>query len=488
MFFSWFDKNKHFKKGSNLSGQITPFLLIILVILIIAGIATVNIGRVSLDKTCSANAADAGSLAAASAWSSAFNSLAEMNKSMKEYYDQGYYTYGQLYAEADGYITEAIMYAMSGGALGIAAYYSIISNVDVMCFSPWYNDLIGSILDISAAQLMLEASMDVSAFNITVSYMLSITDSFHEYQWKNYCDALDYMQTSYTNARKTGLNYAFSNSCISDKLSNVQSNAFGSWLAADGPFNDGTYSWMDKPPSAGTPDSPPALNPRPSQQHTVSATLDLPDISSYILQPTVGSYSRITTDLLDGLISRSQIISSALYSTATSLGAMGALAMIAFVFSVIAVAYWACCADAILACCASAKAWCLSAKSIQANLDSEGAGIIIIVESLIAVGGSASVYLLQSDNDEAFNDWGPDGTVSSTSCADAQDLMIVQISEVVLPKWKTTCCTTQTHPGTSTGLLATTYPSVKSCSTSKFDGGDVGTFANTYDPSITDVN
>ena len=108
MFFSWYLENRHFKKGVNLKGQVTPLLLVVLAILLIAAVATVNIGRVSLDKTCSANGADAGSLAAASAWSGAFNSLALMNEQLQIYYDMNYYTYGQLYFTANDYINEAI--------------------------------------------------------------------------------------------------------------------------------------------------------------------------------------------------------------------------------------------------------------------------------------------------------------------------------------------------------------------------------------------
>ena len=90
-------------------------------------------------------------------------------------------------------------------------------------------------------------------------------------------------------------------------------------MASDGPSKDKTVSWMDKSPPTGSPGEPPPLNPRPSQKHTVSATLDLPNISSYELQHTVGSYSEITS-LLDGLISRSQIIAQWLNVGAVILG------------------------------------------------------------------------------------------------------------------------------------------------------------------------
>ena len=168
LLFSWFIKNKQFSDKGGLAGQITPFLLVVLVILLIAAMATINIGRVSLDKTCSANGADAGSLAAASAWASAFNLLTEMNYNhmfqdsdgnwygMKTWFDVNYYTYGQLYVEADKYINEAIIDAVAASATAGAA--AVASHIPPPCAVPWYLGIVVAVLDGTAATFCFEAS------------------------------------------------------------------------------------------------------------------------------------------------------------------------------------------------------------------------------------------------------------------------------------------------------------------------------------------
>ncbi|MBU0547993.1 MAG: hypothetical protein KJ710_01110 [Candidatus Omnitrophica bacterium] len=460
-------------------------MLVVLVILLVAAIATINIGRVSLDKTCSANAADAGSLAAASVWASAFNVLTEINKDqIKTWFDLNYYTYGQLYFEADSYINEGINYALAASAAAVASL--AVASVPFLCYEIWYEGLAAAALDGTAAYLCFEASQSVAAFSITIQFMQSLTDSFYEQQWENYCDAREYMEDAYTNAYETGLNYAFSNSCISSKLSDAQNDAFSAWMDGKGPSTDGTYSWEDKL----------------SQPHTVTATLDLPDITSYELQHTESSYSQIS-GLLDGLISRAQTISGVLNSTGVSLGATAALFLVTFGMSVTTYIFWCCCDIpcaycVCCACCAAYVAWCGATIAVYQGVYLDQSYIVSVLAAFIAFVGAMSLYSLKSDNDAAFAGWAPDpdNIYSSTSCADAEDLMIVQISEVILPNdvnwpasdWTTVCSTTQQHPGTSSGIMPTSYPIINSSSRAKFDGGDVGAFEDTYDPSIVWVN
>jgi len=127
-------------------------------------------------------------------------------------------------------------------------------------------------------------------------------------------------------------------------------------------------------------------------------------------------------------------------------------------------------------------------RGIHQGLVLEQTWLVSTLAAIVTAAGAASTYLLQSNNNEAFDDWAPDGIQSSTSCQDAADLMIVKINEVIMPSWIATCCMTQQHPGTSSGIIATNYPTIKSCSRSKFYGGDVGTFQYTYDPAIVETN
>jgi hypothetical protein len=137
---------------------------------------------------------------------------------------------------------------------------------------------------------------------------------------------------------------------------------------------------------------------------------------------------------------------------------------------------------------AIAEALCAVAEFIDDLCDLPESGVVSALGALVALGGGITLYLMQDDNDEAFDDWGPDGVQSSSSCADAEDLLIVQISTLTLPRWTAIFCMHQQHPSTSSGIVPTSYPTITSCSESKFSGGDVGTFTNTYDPSIVGAN
>jgi hypothetical protein len=63
-------------------GQIAPFMIAIMVVLIMALMVTVNIGKIGLTKTHTANAADAGALAGASIMANGLNAIGDMSEAM----------------------------------------------------------------------------------------------------------------------------------------------------------------------------------------------------------------------------------------------------------------------------------------------------------------------------------------------------------------------------------------------------------------------
>lgn len=75
MFFSWFIKRKNFKQKSNVSGQILPFLIVVIAIFLGAAMSTLQIGKYAISMSCRDNAADACALAAASESARAHNTL-----------------------------------------------------------------------------------------------------------------------------------------------------------------------------------------------------------------------------------------------------------------------------------------------------------------------------------------------------------------------------------------------------------------------------
>ena len=71
-------KNIFFRR----EGQIAPFLIAVIVVLIIALMVTVNIGKVGITKTNTANASDAGALAGSTTHANTLNALADTNTAM----------------------------------------------------------------------------------------------------------------------------------------------------------------------------------------------------------------------------------------------------------------------------------------------------------------------------------------------------------------------------------------------------------------------
>ncbi|MFH0854899.1 MAG: pilus assembly protein TadG-related protein [Candidatus Omnitrophota bacterium] len=515
MFFSWFSQNKQFGKKDNLAGQITPLLLVVLVILLIAAIATINIGRVSLDKTCSANAADAGALAAASVYATGLNNLAQANANLEDNFDITYDgEFETTYQESDQHLSTAVTLAVAG-SLSATALATLLatSSSSESCEVVWASFLVAVGLALAASITLEEAYVEVEAYLQNAKTMRSITDSFHDAQWEAFCESVVSMDSAYESSYNAGFTYAFSNSCIPSKLSNEQNDAFSLWMSSfttdsggtddwilSRPAKEGVYSWQDKPSSE-------PLNPRPSQEHTVSATLDLPKITSYEVQHTVGSYSEIGS-LLDYNIGAAPGISQALSSAATTLGAQGATLTIIFALSAVTAVLTTICEncksyDCLV--CIAAVALCAAIVAMRTTEMLISSSIAAILSAIVSAGGINSIVLVQENNREVYDDWGPDGSESVYNCLDCKpcrndisgelascvpcqavsDMMIVRIADVIFPYWHTICTTTQKHPGASSGIIATSYPEITSSSEASFDGGDVGNFEYTYDSRIT---
>ncbi|MCX5698278.1 MAG: pilus assembly protein TadG-related protein [Candidatus Omnitrophica bacterium] len=310
MFFSWYARNRHFKPRSDLSGQIFPFLLICLAGLLVAVILTIGVGEGAKAKTRASNAADAGSLAAASCWAAAFNKLVDRNKAapnaandnfgqymspddtyqyykrMKYYYLEMCGHYRTLYQLAKGYLTvnasdNALYYSQEAlKSAQLALDDIIISKKDCKI---WDNQRNGANHNNKAAELALASAECLGAFYILTQYMQKITDFFKENQTQNFSEAKDFMDRAYHKSRRTGLYYAFSNSSTSAHLTNALGDEFNYWLATgkfyDPPSNTATYKW-----EAGK-----HLNGDPRYGGT-TVTLDLPIISSYELKCTKWNY------------------------------------------------------------------------------------------------------------------------------------------------------------------------------------------------------
>lgn len=287
MFFSRHDKNRHLKhrhlkRKRRLLGQVFPFLLIGIVALLAVALSILGVFNAAKTRTYADNAADAGSLAAASILSGAFNDLSLRNKEMWEYYilDRGYYL--TLYNLAIGYLDEGIFYSQQAEDAVKAA----LSNIHTGgCETwTWQKDASLKLYDPdgginSAAEYALEAAKCVGAVNVLTFYMQVLTDNFKFIQFEHYCEALGMMEQAFvmgdnlSDAESTGLRYAFNNS-------GQGGDDLGYWLGTGG-FRDGT-TW---PPGADTC----------ANCCGITVTIDFPAQQSYEVEHTVWNYPKNKT-------------------------------------------------------------------------------------------------------------------------------------------------------------------------------------------------
>ncbi len=485
MFFSWYFKNKNFKQGGNLRGQIAPFLLVTLVVLLASAIVTINIGRVSLDKTAANNSADAGALASASAYAGGFNSLASMNETVLWLtYQQNRVVMYNLYTQADEIIDLAIIYGATSLALALAGYYAVQAAVPICPWGLNLGYLVSMVLYIASAAMCVKAAAEVQKFGVLCSYMRSIVDSHYETQNASYKTICESMQKYRTSSNDVGYSFNFNNANIYSKLSTNQADQLAAWFSAEG-YTSGSYSWQDKI----------------SQTHTVNADVSVPGISSYELQKTEYSYTK-EGDLIDEMINTANTVniifnveSMLLWMAAGWLAGMTVVSFISFI------SYWI---GVPLCCCIittpAGLAWIAWAELECAYLWGMWewcvALSIAIVGNLMlvaGVGGAAGLYFLKDSMQKAYEGFFMDGIYSSSGCGDVDDILMVKISSVTLPTWETTSCAEQIHPGTSSGILSTVYPTVRSCARATFDkdnvgGAAIGDFAQDYDAELTSAN
>jgi hypothetical protein len=503
LFFSWYIKNKHFKQKSNLSGQILPFLLVVIVILLIAAISVIQIGKVAIDKTCTANGADAGSLAAASRWATALNNLAYSNF----YLTQNYGNYNELSNElismADYYVTQSRNYAQAAATNAILSSVSMIISLAIpeACF-----DMIADWVTFgylyTASSFSSEAMKTMSAAKIYIDFIDTLTTNFYLDQQYRYCQIRTVMANAYVAAEKEGFRYAFSNSCIPSKLSNREIDTFNNWLANDGFYQSAPHAlWrgLVGGAPAGFKRSQYVWIDNSQQRHIVSVDLRLPDIESYELIPTVANYAQIHLNNLE----RSQLAGKIIDGLNLQYQALGFIWPLA-----LGVAITATIACAIIWLFGAGEILNLGKKALQFVQAVSIGGVIaafgIAIGVGIGVGAAAGTiganYRLLLENEASTEPWAESpNTYTSTTCPESiLDLtavnpdanMIVSIGNIKLENnsWTATCCTSQIHPkiDITTGTIISNPAPVKSCSTSKFSGGTIDIQYNASPPSTTD--
>lgn len=483
MFFSWYFKNKNFKQRSNLSGQIAPFLLVILVVLLTAAIATINIGKLGIDKTYSANAADAGALAGATIMSGMLNGFSTTNAAFLSMYVSFYASYLGTQDLADkawehAWLSMAAVSALQIIAVIMAYYWDVLGTASCSAASfvaSWQYFVIMGFL-IACSILVHYALQELIKLATDVSILKSTVENFYDACQSAYCDLREQMDSAVDTGEISAKKIAFNNSGISEKLSVSQGDTYSAFVSSDSP-GGGVYTWQDK-----------ATTGRSSQTHTVTVGVSMPKITTYNIRHTVLGYAALI-DILDQIIADLNDVSTTLYGMAISIDtatlsylliAIGALVVfLLYVCSQTVIGCIACCGPWVAACII----WRLACIIATGYLTVIG-GLLSLL--LLATGalGSATLYGLMDGMDQAFAGIDPNGSQASSSCDDAEDLMIVDFSSIDYPG-DVSANSSQSHPGISPTLAATTS-SVSSSATASYNTGDI--ISGGYDPLLRSVN
>jgi len=206
--FIYFNENK----CAYHKGQLVPFFIVFIILIVIAALVTVNIGKVAKTKIYSANSVDAGVLAAASTMASAFNYIAVANSQMRVNYQ---YFFGLASVSfAWGYWK--ISSAMSSASTAIAALTAACACVPCCgyacpcpCFFP----------NCAAAEAALALAIaSLGSFDSTMKSLIVQVSSFYWLQFEFYKVIRENIDDYYQSALESGYSFAFNNSGISSKL------------------------------------------------------------------------------------------------------------------------------------------------------------------------------------------------------------------------------------------------------------------------------
>ncbi|MCF7917000.1 MAG: hypothetical protein K9L61_04410 [Candidatus Omnitrophica bacterium] len=242
-------------------GQLTPFFIAALAILIIAIMVTVNIGKVAQIKTKTSNSADAGALAAVSAMATTFNALG----AYASYMYAKYIEYKLIIESLLDEVVEATIIMetsiLAAWVLGLVA----VANACTPYTGYWVYlaSIAGAII------LLFNASYWLTVQQNLMGSVKSIIKTLQDFEEEMYLDIRDFVDESIISARETSLSLSFSNSGISSMLTDTQQDDYDTFI--DGlTGSSATHSWTDGQ----------------NRDHSVTASVDLKDVDRYLLLET----------------------------------------------------------------------------------------------------------------------------------------------------------------------------------------------------------
>lgn len=207
--FSYFHRNKcAYEKG-----QITPFFIVILVVIIIMAMVTVNLSKVAFTKGETANAVDAGALAAGSVMANLFNVITKVTKDMEK-------AYWGFFNKVSVDFVMAVTHLSQAYILSYIAQSNILDALKASCWNPCYiAGLVGSALALTEQAI---PEIEDGFIPVVKQVIIPEVDKFHDEQFQLYQEIFRMVQGAaekgLKQAKKMGLKFAFMNSGIGNKL------------------------------------------------------------------------------------------------------------------------------------------------------------------------------------------------------------------------------------------------------------------------------
>jgi hypothetical protein len=273
MYIFWEENTNCYHKG-----QLAPFFIAILTILIIGIMVTVNIGKIAQIKTHTSNSADAGALAGASMMGTTFNFLGAHSSLM---YAQSR-NYFKLFIEeslkqVNKYTTWTIVWLLAALAIqGVALLMLLIPGIGEVLYQ--------ACLVISAVFLVIAAGKLNGQIGPMMKQVKQRIKDWHKLHGDTYVFLREMVDTRVDSARRQALSLGFSNSGVSSMLTEDQGDDYENFIEGLEEVSAATYSWQDGQDGQG-------------RSHDVTMEVSLADVENYELYKTKKNIKTLVTGI-----------------------------------------------------------------------------------------------------------------------------------------------------------------------------------------------
>lgn len=454
-------------------GQLTPFFIALIVILVTVILITVNISKVSLHRTYTSNAVDSGALAGATVMASVYDGLADSKTSMEKQWALWYTQMFNNLLRIEG-VREAMErdteWAQEQGwyafVFYVLALIITVSNTS-RCDMEWYAVYGLAILGAVAATFHAFAESNlrgvkrsVPNFKEGIENLQTALTTYKEALQGAYRKMRGQVNEAHESAVNIAYKMAFVNSGIGSKLDDDQREQYNDWLDDDdAPYNSGKYSWKDGQGRA----------------HNVNVSVSIDSVGTYNWVVTTLTYTALN-DLFDDAIDLCDELYDHIkeaygdFHRATDAMIVGAVFGIIMALSCLCKDFWLC---AII----FWVAWAIWVICLVIAM------LYILYQLLTHIPDALDVLDdIQEDIQQITDGFVPRGSVGNPG----DDEVLCYLTSVP-HSHLVSVSSSQSHEGKNFGIWETTYPTVKSSAAARFGGATSSLSKLDYNANLISV-